>query len=355
MNVSSTYVPRLLPIGLALLLAAAASAEDIRGTPSGTTSEVSGVRFRDPVITLNFPFGRMAVDTDEVFLSGRVSAATDVSLFTINGRKVPAEGKEFSWGVILPVREGGNRFSLESRDKFGSSASLVADVTVETTPGLNRMYGPRLVVLPTRGLAGASLWPEVFAASLQAGLLRAGRFDIVDRDSLDRVLDEHGLRGSGLVSTNAMVRVGRLLVADYVLSSRMIEREGSVTFACRAVDVGKGQVRWTAEYGLGKPNLDSIDRLARGVSLDLLRVFRLFSATVVDTTGWPESYIDAGRDKGSRTGLAVFGTVSGNTIRGTVVEVQESASKVVFGETEPVLSPGDSVVLSGIPDFTGGL
>jgi hypothetical protein len=288
------------------------------------------------------------MSVDEVFLSGWVSAATAVSSMTVNGQSVAREGREFPWDLILPIRAGGNRFALECRDAYGSTASLVVDVTVDTALHDDIEYSPRLVVLPVPIGTGDSLWGEVFVASFQGNLVRTDRFDVVGREALNKVLEEYSLQSAELTSTEAMLRVGRLLVADSVLLIRTDKRNDYFTVECKIIDVGTGRVHWAADYGLKCLDFHSIDRVARGISLDLERIFSRCSAVVVDVSGWPESYLDVGRDKGIRAGLKVIGSRDGQRIEGKVVQVQEGVSNVVFDATGSKLSPGDSVVLLGI-------
>jgi hypothetical protein len=114
---------------------------------------------------------------------------------------------------------------------------------------------PQVAVLKTILAAGIDPTTEPpLTAKIEEALVLSGRFQVLDRVSVDQVLKEKEFQvSSGLVSNDEMQRVGNYLGADFVVVA-YVSRVGQ-TYSCSAkmIDVATGQILAQAsEEGQGK-------------------------------------------------------------------------------------------------------
>ncbi len=166
---------------------------------------------------------------------------------------------------------------------------------------------PTVAMLPFQNKAPVR-WDNFGDASMQAGedtgfeLERSGRFEIIEREQLQAILDEHSLNMTGLVDPSTAVQIGKLLGADFVAIGSITSlatkgSEGTVfgvgsggggvvggqvhtvsaKVMLRVVDVKTGRV---VLYGRGKGHSDSSNWTAGGVGSGLAGVVTIGTVTV---------------------------------------------------------------------------
>lgn len=185
--------------------------------------------------------------------------------------------------------------------------------------------------------------------ALVTSLVQAGRFDVVERDRLDLVLQEQNLVAAGRVDPATAARVGRILGAELVVyglvtgaAEQKIDKfsydliQVVVSMDVRAVNATTGRV--------------VISQSARGVAE--ARVITTGDGTVVSgPTSYDPLYLDATRtalDSAARlvaTAVPLVGTVVGADANGVTIDAGESrgvtpgAVFIVFRKGEPILHP----------------
>lgn len=152
---------------------------------------------------------------------------------------------------------------------------------------------PTVAMLPFQNKAPVH-WDNFGDAAMQAGedvgfeLERTGRFEVIEREQLQAILDEHSLSMTGLVDPATAAMIGKLAGADFVaigsITSLTTKESGGTglgvgaggggvvggqvsTVAAkvmlRVVDVRTGRI---VLYGRGKGHSDSSNWTAGGVS-----------------------------------------------------------------------------------------
>lgn len=102
---------------------------------------------------------------------------------------------------------------------------------------------------------------KTIASLLTTELKRTGEFDIVDRDNLDKALEEMELSMSGLVDEESAVEVGKMLAANIFLHGDATEVEGRYYITVRMTDVETGEVILSEEVNFAKDKLNSMATL----------------------------------------------------------------------------------------------
>lgn len=83
---------------------------------------------------------------------------------------------------------------------------------------------------------------EALRDMLVTALVRTGKVEVVERERLNKVLEEQKLGATGLVDPETASRIGKLVGAEYVLLGRVVRRGMKVEVDLRLVSVATGKV-----------------------------------------------------------------------------------------------------------------
>lgn len=112
---------------------------------------------------------------------------------------------------------------------FAFTAVALLAASLYGAPQAANAAGPRVAVLDfgTAGLTGNSygnFQPGVALSDLLTDqIVNGGKFDVMDRKSLDSTLAEHKLNASGEVDPTTAISAGRLIGARFLISGNVIE------------------------------------------------------------------------------------------------------------------------------------
>ena len=82
-------------------------------------------------------------------------------------------------------------------------------------------------------------------SQLIAGELRRdSRYNIIERERINEIIDEQKLSLNGLISETDMINIGQLLSADFILMGEIVDMGGSLLFSLRLVDSTTAMVVW---------------------------------------------------------------------------------------------------------------
>src|SRR5688500_16283088 len=108
-----------------------------------------------------------------------------------------------------------------------------------TSPGQEQATNVVRLAIGTFGITPASR-DGALADLLTAGLSAAPGFEVVERREVDRLIQEQGVKFSGLMKANDAVRIGRLLPVDQFLLGTSISLNGTNRLVIRLVDARSG-------------------------------------------------------------------------------------------------------------------
>lgn len=96
---------------------------------------------------------------------------------------------------------------------------------------------------------------EIFADSLTMQFMKAG-FDVIERNQLDKIRQEHKLAKEGILSQNDAIEIGKIMNIKYiVMSNGVLSRKGSSLFVRQAttkfVNVVTGQTDISGTFAGG--------------------------------------------------------------------------------------------------------
>jgi TolB-like protein len=115
---------------------------------------------------------------------------------------------------------------------------------------------PGVAVLP---FENAAMQPELatltkgFQAMLTSELANNGRIRLVDRDNMQRILDEQGLGSRGQLDPQTIVRVGKIVGARYMITGTyMTDSKRMMTIIIKAFDVETSEILFSDNTTKGK-------------------------------------------------------------------------------------------------------
>ena len=181
------------------------------------------------------------------FKTGDQSISMKVSLLKVDGQKPVVE-----WDISGPT---GKLLELEQQLARRVTATFgLDDASRRKPPTPAKGPSPTVAILAMKNLGPFTRLREMesgIAEILQASLSAFEDVRLVEREDLDRVLDEQKMSLSGLVDPDKAIEVGRLLKADRFISGSFLEMEDELRLQVRLVDTETATVL-ASESVIGK-------------------------------------------------------------------------------------------------------
>ncbi|MBI4349302.1 MAG: DUF799 family lipoprotein [Elusimicrobia bacterium] len=121
---------------------------------------------------------------------------------------------------------------------------------------------PRVAVLPFADYPGQAGTGELAREAFSTEILAVEAYQVIDRASFQKLLDEHRLSATGAIDPSKAVEVGKLLGADAVVVGAVTEYKkrnllmfppARVGISARMIDAKTGVVDWSAQKSVGGP------------------------------------------------------------------------------------------------------
>jgi len=115
-----------------------------------------------------------------------------------------------------------------------------------------------------RGNLGIQDAGEIIAEWMIPALNKTGAFEVYERLSLDKVVQEHALGQSGMVSDEAMAQIGKLRGVQVIITGSVIKFGDVISVTAKVIDVETAKIIDTADIKVTDVNAISneIDKLA---------------------------------------------------------------------------------------------
>ncbi len=211
---------------------------------------------------------RSAEGIDDLVVNRQSLLSTEDDPLITPFLKLVRENKDrpLAFSITLPLKEGQNTVAAELSDTRGVKTGERLAIT-RNIPRVMQV-GSRLsvVILPFTEVkkAGESLQGYVHTF-LNRSFAEQQRFNMVERDSLGKVLDEQQVSRKGDFDQETALRLGRLMGSDAVLCGSISSSPASIEIIGRLVDTGtaavlsENDVYWEGEMTAGfRGTLDNL-------------------------------------------------------------------------------------------------
>ncbi len=154
-------------------------------------------------------------------------------------------------------------------------------------------------------------------------LVKTGRFDVIERALLKKILEEQKLAMSGVVDPGSASQVGKLLGVKTIISGSVMRLESIVEVNARIIDVESGSI--IAAENVRSTSSSSLQDLINRMASKIIKNFPLEGYVVNRADG--RVSIDLGRLAGVRDGMEFIVYKEGKVIRhpktGEVLDVEK--------------------------------
>ena len=125
-------------------------------------------------------------------------------------------------------------------------------------------------------------------------IVKSGRFDVVERAMLQKIISEQKLSSTGLIDENSATELGKILGVKVIITGSVLKIKDSIEINSRVISVESGSII-AAENIRGNPNSD-LHNLVDDLTGKIMRNFPLTGYVVKKNT--KSAIIDLGLDSG---------------------------------------------------------
>jgi len=169
---------------------------------------------------------------------------------------------------------------------------------------------------------------EIVAEWLITSLANTGRFEVVERAQLQKILKEQQLGISGMINQETAAKMGELLGVKVIVSGSVIQIGNTYDVNARLISVEDGSIIKAERIrGVG---LDGVERLMDSLADSFKKEFPL-EGYVVMVSG-KRAMIDLGRINGVEPGMRFFALRKGAPVRHPVTGKMLAGEDIKIGE-----------------------
>lgn len=169
---------------------------------------------------------------------------------------------------------------------------------------------------------------EIVAEWLITSLVNTGRFEVVERAHLQKIMKEQQLAMTGMINQETAAKVGELLGVKVMITGSVIQIGNTYDVNARLISVEDGSIlRAERVRGVG---LESIERMMDSLADSLKKDFPL-EGYVVMVSG-KRAMIDLGRINGVEPGMKFFALRKGAPVRHPITGKMLAGEDIKIGE-----------------------
>lgn len=301
-----------------------------------------------------FPHAKMA----EVYLALReyenAQYEIDLSLGFVKTRQT----KKLKEEIELAIATEGKRMLEEQKRNI-----VEADHQLKYDPSKFTQVGGRLSIAVSDFIVEGTdeFGSKVVTEKVISDLVKLRRFFVVERSSLQKVIEEQKLAMTGMVDVSTVAQVGKLVGADAILMGSVTVADGFTKVTVRVIEVETGETIAVGENQTEGTSLADIDPLFNAVAAQIFNDLPLYEGYVVMVEN-DTIMIDLGLNHHIRKGTRVIafrpgkeivhpvtGKLLGSKVTklGTAVitQLQQDLSTAILLVTEGSISIGDKFVI----------
>ncbi|MCK5508253.1 MAG: hypothetical protein KAI50_07000 [Desulfobacterales bacterium] len=260
---------------------------------------MAGLFSRDtspPAIRLRGWTDRQTVFLNRAYIEGCVSSESAIQRLTIN--RIPilcGQGRHIFFGHMADLVEGENVLTVEAGDEAGRTAFRKIIVIRQIPRAFDLEERMSLTVFPFEQKGITSFACLGFHDNLIDAIVDLNRFRVVERDKLNIVLREQKLSRTDLFERSTLLKLGRLVAAQSVITGSIIETRKGVEVVARLIDTETSEILATEDVYNEVRDLPALRVLAEGMAAKFHRDFPLIDGLIVERKG-KDIFTDLGRD-----------------------------------------------------------
>ncbi len=287
-----------------------------------------------PVILLKDLVDFQTVYDDALYLEGSVSDESKIRSITINGEPIlKRKGKRVFFNYLTRLKEGGNRFLIEAIDTLGNRAQKVVSVN-RKIPKI-RQIGSRMSIsiLPLDHKGEQSISGDAVYDSLITAFVNQRRFHVIEREKMEEVLKELRLSQTELVDPDTVSKIGKIVVADVILTGTIYESKNSIEILTRLVNTETSVIMDAKDVFDEDKSLPAINILMQGLALKFKQSFPLLEGLIIKKDG-KEIFTDLGGSKKIKKDMGLILFREGEEMRNPITGRSLGSEPEKLGEAK---------------------
>lgn len=249
-----------------------------------------------PAIRLRGWTDRQTVFMNRAYIEGYISSENAIQRLTIN--QIPilcGQGRHIFFSHMAELDEGENILTVEAGDEAGRTASRKIIVIRRIPRAFDLEERMSLTVFPFEQKGITSSACLGFHDNLIDAIVDLNRFRVVERDKLDIVMREQKLSHTDLFEKSTILKLGKLVAAQSVITGSIIETRKGVEAVARLIDTETSEILATEDVYNEVKDLPALRFLAEGMAAKFHRDFPLIDGLIIKRKG-KDIFTDLGRN-----------------------------------------------------------
>ncbi len=226
---------------------------------------------------------KQTVYLEKIYVEGQVTDESNIVELTVNDVPVLRRtGRLIFFGHFAELKEGDNLLTIKARDKAGNTAMEGVTIRREIPVALKLDQRLSLSVMPFDQKGQISTASLSFQDNLIHSLVQRNRFQLVERQLLETILQEQKLSQTELIDQNTALKLGRLSAAHSIITGSIIESRNGIEIIARFIDTETSEILDTEDVYTEVSDLRALKNLSEGLALKFHRKFPLVSGSVIE-------------------------------------------------------------------------
>ena len=189
---------------------------------------------------------------------------------------------------------------LEKKKKALDRGDVKANVPLTSDPlKITRVGSPLAVaVIPIESNESNSEISSMILDKLITNLVKKRRFKVIEREFLEKIINEQSLGMTGIVDEASAISAGKVIGAEAIIMGKQNELNGDMHISVRVIDVETSETITASEIVSEK---QEIERAMEKVAVMIINDMPLFEGTIIKVDP-DQIYLDIGEDLGVRKG-----------------------------------------------------
>ncbi|RLC13848.1 MAG: hypothetical protein DRI24_14810 [Deltaproteobacteria bacterium] len=223
---------------------------------------------------------------ENIYLEGEITDDTQITGIEINQKPVlRRKGKHIFFNHLAELNQGKNNIQITATDKAGNISEKNISVTMEVPKALQMEERMRTTIMPFEQKGSLSDASRSFQSNLTNALVNQNRFQIIERQKIDYVLQEQKLSQTDLIDKSTALRLGKLVASQSIITGSIIETQSGLEIIARMIDTETSELLASKDVFGEEKSLPALKSLSEGMAIKFHHEFPLIEGLVVQKKG----------------------------------------------------------------------
>jgi len=223
---------------------------------------------------------------EKVYLEGEITDDTQITGIEINQKPVlRRKGKSIFFNHLAELNQGKNNIQIKAIDKAGNISEKNISVIMEVPKALQMEERMRTTIMPFEQKGSLSDASRSFQDNFTNALVNQNRFQIIERQKIDYVLQEQKLSQTDLIDKSTALRLGKLVASQSIITGSIVETQSGLEIIARMIDTETSELLASKDVFGEEKSLPALKSLSKGMAIKFHHEFPLIEGIVVQKKG----------------------------------------------------------------------